>query len=174
MADSITSLGFNPLNADNSLFNPNATTVNIAEIRIPVNACVNDIGVIIFNIQDDMVIANAIAGSIIGKNKIDLPNSAIPEFANVFINFPIPNDITVNIPAINMEVIACPRDIGVTIFNIQDDIAIANAIAGSIIGRYKIDLPNSAIPDLSKSLINFPIPNDIAVKIPAINIEVIA
>ena len=137
-----------------------------------VNACPNDIGVIKLNITDDAAIANAIAGRISTITNADFIACIGSKPLNAFISLPIPNDITVNIPAINIAVIACPNDIGVTIFNIQDDKVIAIAIAGriNIITNEVFIVCTGSIP--SNAFTNLPIPKEITVNIPAINMVV--
>ena len=61
-----------PPNALSSFLIPKDTTVNMPAMSIAVRACVKPIGVIFFNIHEDKVIPNAIAGSTITRPIVDL------------------------------------------------------------------------------------------------------
>ena len=79
-----------------------ATTANIAEIKIPVNACVKEIGVMSFKIQEDIVIAADIETNAINKAvllTLSLLNT--PTATNMFSKC---EAITANIAAINIAV----------------------------------------------------------------------
>ena len=93
-----------------------------------VNPCIGDIVVTNDNTQDDIAIPNAMAGSKIGRSKILFPNLTKFSPPIAFIIFVRPNDITVNIPAINIPVNNFIGSIGLINDNTQDDIVKAAAI----------------------------------------------
>ena len=111
----IISIGVNLDTLSAIIFILNENAINIIDIPNDVKNWEKLIGLTKPNAHDDNIIAIEIA-----VNRIGIKNAAIIAFAGLISpkavsNLPIPNEITANIPAIKIAVIAWPNPIGLTI-----------------------------------------------------------